>query len=89
MDTTLKKVTKLQKYGFLIIVFTSTVSLMLILKLQYLPQVQFLVATVLVMFYLMWALVHHFADKTLSLEVMIEYILTALLALIVLYGVLL
>lgn len=89
MDTTLKKVTKLQRYGFLIIVLTSAASLVLILKLQYLPQVQFLVVTVLVMFYLMWALVHHFADKTLTLEVMIEYVLTALLALVVLYGILL
>lgn len=89
MDATLKKVTKLQRYGFLIIVLTSAVSLMLILKLQYLPQAQFLVATVLVMFYLTWALVHHFADKTITMEVMIEYVLTACLALIVLYGILL
>ena len=89
MADTVKVMSKLHKYSILVVVLTSAISLVLILKLQYLPQVQFLVATVLVMFYLIWALAYHFMDKTLRLEVMIEYVLTALLALIVLYGILL
>lgn len=41
-----------------------------------------------VLIYLIWAIIHHKRDKSLTLEVCIEYLLTAALALILLFGVL-
>ncbi len=64
------------------------VALVGILKLQSQPQAQFSVLLALVLLYLAWALIHHILDKSLTLEVSLEYILTALLALIFFYGVL-
>ncbi len=89
MDFTLRNVAKLQKYTLAIIIVSCVVTFFIMVKLQYLPQVQFLTATILVMFYLMWALIHHQIDKSLNLEVVVEYVLIALLALVVLYGVIL
>lgn len=89
INISLKSVNKIQKYTFLIVALSAALTLAIVLKLQYIPQIQFLAVTILVMFYLLWAMVHHFIDKTLTLEIMIEYVLTALLALIVLYGILL
>lgn len=39
--------------------------------------------------YLIWALIHHRGDKSLTLPIFIEYLLTAILSLILLMGVLL
>ena len=89
MDDTLKILSKLQKFNLFIIALGAVITLLVVLKLQYLPQVQFLVMTIMIMFYLLWALAHHFIDKSLTLEIVIEYVLTALLALIILYGILL
>lgn len=44
---------------------------------------------VAVIAYLIWAAVHHYFDKSLTLAVYVEYLLTATLALILLLGVLL
>ena len=41
-----------------------------------------------VLIYLAWALFHHKRDKSLTLEVLLEYLLTAVLVLILLSGVL-
>lgn len=38
--------------------------------------------------YLIWALIHHRRDKSLTLPIFIEYVLTAAFALILLLGVL-
>lgn len=40
-----------------------------------------------VLIYLIWALVHHKRDKSLTFEVLLEYLLTAVLVLIVVLGV--
>lgn len=40
-----------------------------------------------VILYLIWALFHHRRDKSLTLEVCLEYFLTAVLVLILLMGV--
>ncbi len=37
--------------------------------------------------YLAWALFHHKKDKSLTLPVFLEYVLTAVLVLIILFGV--
>lgn len=40
-----------------------------------------------VLLYLAWALVHHKKDKSLTLAILLEYLLTALLVVVVLTGV--
>lgn len=42
-----------------------------------------------ILIYLVWALVHHKRDKSLTLGIFVEYLLTAVLALILLIGVIL
>lgn len=37
--------------------------------------------------YLIWALIHHKRDKSLTLEVLLEYLLTATLAIILMAGI--
>lgn len=45
-----------------------------------------LVAGILI--YLVWAIIHHRRDKSLTLPILLEYVLTALLSLVLLMGVL-
>lgn len=40
-----------------------------------------------ILVYLLWALVHHKRDKSLTLAILLEYLLTALLSIILLTGV--
>lgn len=47
------------------------------------PQIQFIIFSVATIIYLSFALIHHFREKTLILEIVIEYILIAILALVV------
>ena len=84
-----KTLLKLHRYNFLIIFGPVLLVLITVLKTTTLPGVQFLLILSLIFFYLSWALVYHFIDKSLNLEVILEYILTALLSIVVLYGVLL
>ena len=84
-----KTLLKLHRYNFLIIFGPALLVLITVLKTTTLPGVQFLLILSLIFFYLSWALVYHFIDKSLNLEVILEYILTALLSIVVLYGVLL
>lgn len=42
-----------------------------------------------ILIYLIWALIHHKRDKSLTFPVLLEYLLTALLSIILLVGVLL
>lgn len=46
------------------------------------------ILTVTILIYLVWALIHHKKDKSLTFEVFIEYLLTAILSLVLLMGVL-
>ena len=41
-----------------------------------------------ILIYLIWALLHHKRDKSLTLPILLEYLLTAVLVLILLMGVL-
>lgn len=47
------------------------------------------ILTIGILIYLIWALIHHRRDKSLTLGIYLEYVLTAVLALILLTGVLL
>lgn len=40
-----------------------------------------------ILIYLVWALIHHKRDKSLTFTIFIEYLLTALLSIVVLNGV--
>lgn len=46
------------------------------------------ILTIGVIIYLIWALMHHKRDKSLTLPIFLEYLLTAVLSLILLTGVL-
>lgn len=52
-------------------------------------QIVFSILTLAALFYLYIATIHHIKDKTFRPEIMLEYILTATLALIIFYGLLL
>lgn len=45
------------------------------------------ILTIGILIYLIWALVHHRRDKSLTLSILVEYLLTALLSIILLMGV--
>lgn len=45
------------------------------------------ILTIGVLIYLVWALLHHKKDKSLTLPILLEYLLTAALALILISGV--
>lgn len=45
------------------------------------------ILTIGVLIYLVWALFHHKRDKSLTLPILLEYLLTAVLALILISGV--
>lgn len=78
---------KLKKHQLAMIVSAAALSLAAILKFQNIPQLQLIILTMLALFYLGWALSYHFLERNLTLEILIEYILTALLALVFFYGV--
>ncbi len=46
--------------------------------------VVFSIATLAALFYVVVALLHHYQDKTLTVEVTLEYVLTAVLAIVIL-----
>jgi hypothetical protein len=79
---------KLQKYHILIFIFTAILAVLGMLFFRNNSNIQLLIITTLVFGYLAWALNYHRLDKSLNLDVMLEYILTALLVLIIFYGIL-
>ncbi|MBL7159343.1 hypothetical protein ISS85_02635 [Candidatus Microgenomates bacterium] len=50
---------------------------------------QFKIVVLTSFFYVVWGMIHHFLDKTLYLKIVIEYIAVAMLAIVVLGGLLL
>lgn len=50
---------------------------------RFASNIQFIIFFIATCFYLLVALVHHFRQKTLILEIVIEYILIAILALVI------
>lgn len=53
------------------------------------PVTEFIIFSIAAVVYLIMALVHHFRHKTLILEIVIEYILIAILALVVIQSLIL
>lgn len=81
-----KKFLKLQKYSPFFILLSSILAFSAVLKFQGFPNLQFVILTILSIIYLSFALIHHFLDKSLTLEIMLEYVLIVLLAMVILYG---
>lgn len=84
---TIAEYRKFVNKGFIITL--TLLSIIWIWKQRSYPLLQIRTLIVAVVAYLIWAAVHHKLDKSLTLEVYIEYLLTAVLALILLMGVLL
>lgn len=59
----------------------------LIIKNRYVPSFQLYIFTFVALIYLVWALIYHKIDKSLTLSIILEYLLTAALALILLLGI--
>ena len=87
IEITLAK--KLQKNSILLILLASFLAILGAMKFQGSPFIQFQILIILIGLYFIWAFLYHFFDKSLSLEIMLEYFLTALLAVVVAYGILL
>lgn len=85
----MKTIANLHRHNIWVLIGAALITGISMFSLHGVPSVQFLILATLILFYLGWALTFHYMDKSLKLEVVLEYILTALLALVVLYGVLL
>jgi hypothetical protein len=77
---------KMQKYHLAVFLAVAAFGAFEILQFKTTPAIQFFIITFLAIVYLAWASIYHLLDKSLNLEVMLEYILTALLVLVVFYG---
>ncbi len=66
-----------------IFIITIPILLSILFWFRFAPQKQFIVFFIATIIYLILALIHHFREKTLIIEIVIEYILIAILALVV------
>lgn len=80
----LKKVILLLKKRFIFVLILSVI--IFGIALLKLPAWQPGIFTGIVLLYLLWALLHHFIEKSLTLEIALEYILTAIFVLIFFLG---
>ncbi len=80
---------KKPKHPVTILILAAVITVIGLLRFQFDSHLQFLILSVLVLFYLGWAIAYHHFDKSLRLEIILEYVLTAALALIFFYGLLL
>lgn len=82
-----KKALFLKQQNYLLFSLVMLVLVILILfRLQNFPLTQFRILIVLVLGYFGWALYHHYQDKSLTLEIIVEYVLTTLLVTVILLG---
>lgn len=70
----------------LIIILSLPIFILIILVSKSFPKITFLMVSLAVLLYLVVAIFHHLKDKSLKLEIVIEYILIAALALIIFQG---
>lgn len=76
----------IKKQSILLLIILTFMAFVGTLKFNYSPVIQFQILTILVLFYLSWALFYHHLDKSLTSEIMVEYLLIVLLATVILYG---
>lgn len=72
-----------------ILVFILTIFALLVVIFRFSKQSVFLVLLLAACIYLTIATIHHIRDKTLKLEILLEYIFIAVLALIILQSIIL
>lgn len=88
---TLENWTNPKKYPrfslLLILVFSTPVFLLALWYFRGHPSLQFQVLTIAALIYVILALLHHLKSKYLTLEILIEYILIAALALVILQSI--
>ncbi|KKQ67280.1 MAG: hypothetical protein US86_C0001G0207 [Candidatus Daviesbacteria bacterium GW2011_GWA2_38_24] len=80
----IKKFLKLDLMHLFLVFSIIAFAALLIFKQNTLLKINIVALTSII--YLSMALVHHYKDKTLTLEVIIEYVLIALLAIVVVSG---
>lgn len=68
---------------------STPIFLVLLFIFRFSPATQFQIFVLATLVYLAVTLIHHYKDKTLALEIIIEYILIAALALLILQGLIL
>ena len=74
-----------QKFSVLsVMVCLTPIFMMGIYYFRHLPPMQLQLITVAAMSYLTLALIHHLHDKTLKMDLLIEYVLIAILVLVIL-----
>lgn len=78
----------IRKYSIFFWLILAVTTAVVALRPEVMPYVRFQAFIFLTIAYLAWALVHHIIDKTISLEIVIEYLLTATLAIVILYSLL-
>lgn len=72
----------IKRHNYLTFSFLALFLSSILLFLPKSPAVSLQIAIILSCGFLLWSLVHHYYDKSLSLEIMIEYILTIALVLV-------
>jgi len=82
----LTKVSKIKVNFILIFILSVPVFIWLLSINSFSPTIQFRIVLIATILYLISAILHHYRDKTLTWELTIEYVLIALLALIVTGG---
>lgn len=71
-----------------VVFFTAPVFIFTLFAYRFSPEIQFQIFTLAALVYVIIALVHHHRDKSLTLEITIEYVLIAALALVIFQGLL-
>lgn len=73
----------------LLFIITIPLFLIALYWFRFSPITEFVIFSIAAIIYLVMALIHHFRAKTLILEIVIEYILIAILALVVIQSLIL
>lgn len=72
-----------------ILILSTPIFLVALFIFRFSSSIQFQIFVLAALLYLAVAIIHHYRDKTLTLEITIEYVLIAALALLILQGLIL
>lgn len=77
---------RVKKINNILIVLGTALAVLIVFKFKNHPYLSAYTVIAASLIYLLWALIYHKIDKSLTLAVIFEYVLTALLVLILLSG---
>lgn len=80
--------TQHQFFHYLILLAILFFGLLFFLLSCYKPQLQMKILTFVLFFYLLWGVIHHYLEKTLTFFVFLEYLLVATVAFVVIFSLL-